>query len=78
MGIKDDVKAAITTFETQIPALKGKAQDVSVKNLGNGDKKKLSAIMKKAGIKILFEQVSGSTSIYGVPITKANVFHCFK
>ncbi len=60
------------------PHVGGKAQDVSVKNLGNDDKKKLAAIMKKAGIKILFEQVSGSTSNYGVPITKANVFHCYK
>ncbi|MFL4470774.1 hypothetical protein ACERZ8_13110 [Tateyamaria armeniaca] len=60
------------------PHVGGKAQDVSVKNLSNDDKKKLSAIMKKAGIKILFEQVSGSTSNYGVSITKANVFHCYK
>lgn len=60
------------------PHVGGKAQDVSVKNLGNDDKKKLAAIMKKAKIKILYEKVSGSTSEYGVAIGKANVFHCYK
>lgn len=60
------------------PHVGGKAQDVSVKNLGNGDKTKLSEVMKKAKIKILFEYVSGSTSEYGVAISKSNVFHCYK
>lgn len=60
------------------PHVGGKAQDVSVKNLGTEDKKKLAKIFKDAGIKILFEKVSGSTSDYGVSIDKANVFHCYK
>lgn len=60
------------------PHVGGKAQDVSVKALGNADKKVFAEVLKKASIKILYENVSSSTSDYGVTIDKANVFHCYK
>ena len=60
------------------PHVGGKAQDVSVKNLSTDEKKALIALMKKKGISVLMEKVTGSSSAYGVPIASANVFHCYK
>lgn len=60
------------------PHVGGKAQDVSVKALSTDEKKALIAILKKRGVSVLMEKITGSTSIYGVPIGSANVFHCHK
>lgn len=60
------------------PHVGGKAQDVSVKALSTEEKKTLIALMKKKGIGVLMEKVTGATSEYGVAIGSANVFHCYR
>lgn len=60
------------------PHVGGKAQDVSVKNLDLAGKRLLKAALEAAGLSILLEKVTGTTSKYGVTIDKANVFHVYK
>lgn len=60
------------------PHVGGKAQDISVKNLGLSDKQKLQGKLDDWKLKILFESVTGSTSDYGVSISAANVFHVYR
>jgi len=60
------------------PHVGGKAQDISVKNLGLDDKKKLQSKVEEWNLQILFELVTGDTSDYGVSISDANVFHTYR
>lgn len=59
------------------PHVGGMAQDVSVKNLGVEDKKRLKAKLEKK-LHILMEYVTGTKSEYGVSISIANVFHVYQ
>jgi predicted amino acid racemase len=57
----------------------GKAQDVSLKNLNEDERKALEGVIKEGGFQILYELVNESKSEYkGVSIKKATVFHVFK
>lgn len=60
------------------PHVGGKAVDISVKNLDNTAKEELKKVLDKAKIKVLMEYVTGSESVYGVSLSKANVFHCYE
>jgi hypothetical protein len=56
----------------------GKAQDVSLRNLGADERKKLREALENAGYGVLNEYVTSSASDYGVDINDATVFHVFK
>lgn len=60
------------------PHVGGKAQDVSVKNVNLTGKGLLKTTLETAGLSILMEKVTGTTSKYNVTIDKANVFHVYK
>ena len=85
---KDLAKDQLAWWKTNIMAQAGKpkgfahiggnAQDISVKNLDTSGKTELKKKLEKAKFKIFMEFVTSSTSIYGVDIKKANVFHVYK
>ncbi len=53
-------------------------RDNAYKNIKRRFKKKFKAVLEKANLHILMEKVKGNSSIYGVSIKKANVFHIYK
>jgi hypothetical protein len=59
------------------PHVGGKAQDVWIANLDDTGKASLKKILENNGLGVLTEYVSGQDSQYRVPLTQANVFHCY-
>jgi len=56
----------------------GNAQDVSIESLDDDGKKALQQKLEDAKLKVYYEYVTKTDSEYGVALSKANVFHCYK
>jgi hypothetical protein len=59
------------------PHVGGKAQDIWIAALDDSGKANLKRILENNGLGVLTEYISGSNSQYDVPLTQANVFHCY-
>jgi hypothetical protein len=59
------------------PHVGGKAQDIWIAGLDDAGKANLKTILENNGLGVLAEYISGGDSQYGVPLTQANVFHCY-
>ncbi|WP_299439549.1 hypothetical protein [uncultured Rhodospira sp.] len=53
----------------------GYAQDISVKNLTDEEKQKLTLMLNSKGFRVYNEHYSKSKVTFGVPIGQANLFH---
>jgi hypothetical protein len=58
--------------------VRGRAQDVSVKNLKKDERQKLRNMLEKAGFHVTNEKISNKKSTYYVTIDSTTVFHVVK